>query len=62
MDNQDNKIDEIAQLESEDGKQQNSTAHSIDVSPIDLAEIVVEMGKGVLDVTSSIIENIDIDF
>lgn len=62
MDNQDNKIDEIAQLESEDGKQQNSIAHSIDVSQIDLAEIVVEMGKGVLDVASSIIENIDIDF
>ncbi|QHH97260.1 hypothetical protein [Acinetobacter dispersus] len=62
MSNQDNKIAELAQLENEDKQQQNSIAHSIDGSSIDLAEIVVEMGKGVLDVASSIIENIDIDF
>lgn len=62
MSNQDNKIDELAQLENENEQQQNSTAHSIDVSSLDVAEIVVEMGKGVLDVASSIIENIDIDF
>ncbi|MCH7389662.1 hypothetical protein [Acinetobacter dispersus] len=62
MSNQDNKIDELAQLENENEQQQNSTAHSIDVSSLDVVEIVIEMGKGVLDVASSVIENIDIDF
>ncbi|ENW92387.1 hypothetical protein [Acinetobacter dispersus] len=62
MSNQDNKIAELAQLESENEKQQNSTAHSIDVSSLDVVEIVIEMGKGVVDVASSVLENIDIDF
>lgn len=62
MNNQGNKIAELAQLENEDEQQQNSTAHSIDVSSLDVVEIVIEMGKGVLDVASSVIENIDIDF
>jgi len=62
MSNQDNKIDELAQLENENEKQQNSTAHSIDVSSLDVVEIVIEMGKGVVDVASSVLENIDINF
>ncbi|WP_262463910.1 hypothetical protein [Acinetobacter dispersus] len=41
MSNQDNKIDELAQLENENEKQQNSTAHSIDVSSLDVVEIVI---------------------
>lgn len=46
MNNQGNKIAELAQLENEDEQQQNSAAHSIDGNSIDLAEIVIEMGEG----------------
>lgn len=61
MNNTNNPVDELGQLES-DQQQQNSTVNSIDVNPVDLVEIVVEMGKGALDVASSIIEKIEIDF
>ncbi|MCU4583086.1 hypothetical protein KTJ32_19015 [Acinetobacter gyllenbergii] len=61
MNNTNNPVDELGQLES-DQQQQNSTVNSIDLNPVDLVEIVVEMGKGALDVASSIIEKIEIDF
>jgi len=61
VNNTNNPVDELGQLES-DQQQQNSTVNSIDLNPVDLVEIVVEMGKGALDVASSIIEKIEIDF
>lgn len=61
MNNTNNPVDELEQLETEQ-QQQNSEVNSIDVNPVDLIEIVVEMGKGALDMASSIIENIDVDF
>ncbi|OBY74565.1 hypothetical protein [Acinetobacter gyllenbergii] len=61
MNNTNNPVDELEQLETEQ-QQQNSTVNSIDLNPVDLVEIVVEMGKGALDVASSIIEKIEIDF
>ncbi|USA45139.1 hypothetical protein NDN11_10375 [Acinetobacter sp. C26M] len=62
MNHQENKMDELAQSENEDQQQQNSAVHSIDVNPIDLVEIVIEMGNGVVDVASAIVKNIDINF
>ncbi|EPF81463.1 hypothetical protein GCM10025882_30960 [Acinetobacter gyllenbergii] len=61
MNNTNNPVDELGQLES-DHQQQNSTVNSIDLNPVDLVEIVVEIGKGALDVASSIIEKVEIDF
>lgn len=61
MNNTNNPVDELEQLETEQ-QQQNSAVNSIDINSVDLIEIVVEMGKGALDMASSIIENIDVDF
>lgn len=60
MNNMSNPVDDLEQLENEQ-QQQSSTTHSVDINPVDLVEIVVEIGKGALDVASSIIENIDVD-
>ncbi|MBK5647673.1 conserved hypothetical protein [Acinetobacter proteolyticus] len=60
MNNMNNPVDDLEQLENEQ-QQQNSTTHSVDINPVDLVEIVVEIGKGALDIASSIIENIDVD-
>ncbi|QHH95021.1 hypothetical protein FPL18_14910 [Acinetobacter gyllenbergii] len=60
MNNMNNPVDDLEQLENEQ-QQQSSTTHSVDINPVDLVEIVVEIGKGALDVASSIIENIDVD-
>lgn len=48
---QDNKINE---LENEDQQPQSSVVNSINFNPVDLVEIVVEIGRDALDIASSI--------
>lgn len=53
--------DELLQ-EQTNSQKDSSIANAINPDPIDLTELVVDLGKGVLDVASSLLDKIDIDF
>lgn len=48
--------------EQEQHNNQSSTDWSSGIDPIDLVELVVELGKDALDVVGGALENIDISF
>ncbi|MDC4554618.1 hypothetical protein OHV56_08940 [Acinetobacter baumannii] len=63
MQNQNDPIKDIEQLDTEDAqKQENSVLNSVNPDPVDVTDLIVEIGKDVVDFESSIFDNIDINF
>ncbi|MDC5471270.1 hypothetical protein NRA45_18970 [Acinetobacter baumannii] len=63
MQNQNDPINNIEQLDTEDAqKQENSVLNSVNPDPVDVTDLIVEIGKDVVDFASSIFDNIDINF
>nr|WP_174506093.1 hypothetical protein [Acinetobacter sp. Marseille-Q1620] len=63
MNDQNNEIDpsSILEKENEEQTQGSSVSDAINPDPIDLAELVSDLGKSVLDFASSVVDNISID-
>ncbi|RYL13270.1 hypothetical protein [Acinetobacter baumannii] len=63
MQNQNDPINNIEQLDAEDTqKQENTVLNSVNPDPVDVTDLIVEIGKDVVDFASSILDNIDINF
>ncbi|MCG9511609.1 hypothetical protein MCL32_08285 [Acinetobacter pittii] len=63
MQNQNEPINNVEQLDTEnEQKQENSVLNSVNPDPVDVADLIVEIGKDVVDFASSILDNIDINF
>ena len=63
MPNQNEQINNVEQLGTEnEQKQENSVLNSVNPDPVDVADLIVEIGKDVVDFASSILDNIDINF
>jgi hypothetical protein len=64
MENQDNSIiNNFEAIESEvEQKKENSLLNSVNPDPVEVTELIIEIGKNVVDFTSSIFDNIDINF
>ncbi|MFV5388787.1 hypothetical protein [Acinetobacter baumannii] len=63
MQNQNDPIKDIEELDTEDAqKQENSVLNSVNPDPVDVTDLIVEIGKDVVDFASSIFDNIDINF
>ncbi|EPG6934685.1 TPA: hypothetical protein JI037_15085 [Acinetobacter baumannii] len=63
MQNQNDPIKDIEQLDTEDAqKQESSVLNSVNPDPVDVTDLIVEIGKDVVDFASSIFDNIDINF
>lgn len=63
MQNQNEPINNIEQLEAEnEQKQESSVLNSVNPDPVDVGDLIVEIGKDVVDFASSILDNIDINF
>ncbi|MGP4771472.1 hypothetical protein ACS125_13170 [Acinetobacter sp. PFS20] len=64
MKNQNNSIInnfEITESEVEQ-KQENSLLNSVNPDPVEVTELIVEIGRSVVDSVSSIFDNVDINF
>lgn len=63
MQNQNEPINNVEQLDNEnEQKQENSVLNSVNPDPVDVADLIVEIGKDVVEFASSILDNIDINF
>ncbi|RSP91414.1 hypothetical protein EA716_18130 [Acinetobacter baumannii] len=63
MQNQNDPINNIEQLDTEDAqKQENTVLNSVNPDPVDVTDLIVEIGKDVADFASSIFDNLDINF
>lgn len=63
MKNQNDTINNIEQLEVEDEqKQENSVLNSVYLDPVEVTDLIVEIGKDIVDFASSVFDNIDINF
>ncbi|MEO4149229.1 hypothetical protein ABH289_08335 [Acinetobacter pittii] len=63
MQNQNEPINNVEQLDTvNEQKQENSVLNSVNPDPVDVADLIVEIGKDVVDFASSILDNIDINF
>ncbi|WP_322976625.1 hypothetical protein [Acinetobacter pittii] len=63
MKNQNDPIKNIEQLDAEsEQKQENSMLNSANLDPVEVNDLIVEIGKDVVDFASSILDNIDINF
>ncbi|MEN8279938.1 hypothetical protein [Acinetobacter baumannii] len=63
MQNQNDPINNIEQLDAEHAqKQENSVLNSVNPDPVDVTDLIVEIGKDVVDFASSIFDNLDINF
>lgn len=63
MQNQNDPINNIEQLDAEnEQKQENSVLNSVNPDPVEVTDLIVEIGKDIADFASSIFDNIDIDF
>ncbi|AXJ89997.1 hypothetical protein [Acinetobacter sp. V115_6] len=63
MKSQNDTINNIEQLEVEDEqKQENSVLNSVNPDPVEVTDLVVEIGKDIVDFASSVFDNIDINF
>ncbi|KRI62313.1 hypothetical protein APC62_07395 [Acinetobacter pittii] len=61
--NQNEQINNVEQLGTEnEQKQENSVLNSVNPDPVDVADLIVEIGKDVVEFASSILDNIDINF
>ncbi len=63
MQNQNDPINNIEQLDVEDEqKQENSVLNSVNPDLVEVTDLIIEIGKDVVDFASSIFDNIDINF
>ncbi|MBO8208160.1 MULTISPECIES: hypothetical protein [Acinetobacter calcoaceticus/baumannii complex] len=63
MQNQNDPINNIEQLDVEDEqKQENSVLNSVNPDLVEVTDLIIEIGKDVVDFASSILDNIDINF
>ena len=63
MQNQNDPINNIEQLDVEDEqKQENSVLNSVNPDPVEVTDLIVEIGKDIVDFASSVFDNIDINF
>ncbi|QNW96234.1 hypothetical protein IC800_08595 [Acinetobacter seifertii] len=63
MQNQNDPINNIEQLDVEDEqKQENSVLNSVNPDLVEVTDLIVEIGKDIVDFASSILDNIDINF
>lgn len=63
MQNQNEQINNDEQLDTEDAqKQENTVINSVNPDPVDVTDLIVEIGKDVVDFASSIFDNLGINF
>lgn len=63
MQNQIEPTNNVEDLDLEDEqKQENSVLNSVNPDPVDVTDLLVEIGKDIDDFASSILDNIDINF
>ena len=63
MQNQNEQIINVEQLDTEnEQKQENSVLNSVYPDPVEVTDLIVEIGKDIVDFASSIFDNIDINF
>lgn len=63
MQNQIEPTNNVEDLDLEDEqKQENSVLNSVNPHPVDVTDLLVEIGKDIADFASSILDNIDINF
>ncbi|WP_436462763.1 hypothetical protein [Acinetobacter seifertii] len=63
MQHQIEQINNVEQLDVEDKqKQENSVLNSVNPDPVDVTDLIVEIGKDIIDFASSVFDNIDINF
>lgn len=62
MQNQIEPTNNVEDLDLEDEqKQENSVLNSVNPDPVDVTDLLVEIGKDIADFASSILDNIDIN-
>ncbi|WP_335975717.1 hypothetical protein [Acinetobacter calcoaceticus] len=63
MHNQNEQINNVEQLGTEnEQKQENSVLNSVNPDLVEVTDLIVEIGKDIVDFASSIFDNIDINF
>ncbi|MDX8253688.1 hypothetical protein [Acinetobacter pittii] len=63
MQNQIHPINNVEQLDVQDEpKQESSVLNSVNPDPVEVTDLIVEIGKDIADFASSILDNIDINF
>jgi len=63
MKNQNDPIENIEQLDADsEQKQENSVLNSVNPDPVEVTDLIVEIGKDIADFASSVFDNFDINF
>ncbi|MBU0418008.1 hypothetical protein [Acinetobacter baumannii] len=63
MQNQNEQINNVEQLDTEnEQKQENSLLNSVNPDLVEVKDLIVEIGKDIVDFASSVFDNIDINF
>lgn len=63
MQNQNEQIINVEQSDTEnEQKQENSVLNSVNPDLVEVKDLIVEIGKDIVDFASSILDNIDINF
>lgn len=63
MQNQIDPINNVEQLDTEnEQKQENSVLNSVNPDLVEVKDLIVEIGKDIVDFASSVFDNIDINF
>ncbi|MFH3942279.1 hypothetical protein ACJBLD_16980 [Acinetobacter nosocomialis] len=63
MQNQNEQINNVEQLDTEnEQKQENSVLNSVNPDLVEVKDLIVEIGKDIVDFASSVLDNIDINF
>ncbi|WP_284928181.1 hypothetical protein [Acinetobacter baumannii] len=63
MQNQNEQINNVGQLDTEnEQKQENSVLNSVNPDLVEVKDLIVEIGKDIVDFASSVFDNIDINF
>ncbi|MFX5751195.1 hypothetical protein ABTE32_17320 [Acinetobacter baumannii] len=63
MQNQNEQINNVEQLDTEnEQKQEHSVLNSVNPDLVEVKDLIVEIGKDIVDFASSVFDNIDINF
>ncbi|EPR3004168.1 hypothetical protein ACU4OO_003012 [Acinetobacter baumannii] len=63
MQNQNEQINNVEQLDTKnEQKQENSVLNSVNPDLVEVKDLIVEIGKDIVDFASSVFDNIDINF
>lgn len=63
MQNQNEQINNVEQIDTEnEQKQENSVLNSVNPDLVEVKDLIVEIGKDIVDFASSVFDNIDINF